>query len=387
MNYDNLPTEEAPFTRAQTEERWPDRHLALEAWSSEDRYLKILCPGEPHYMNYRPPDPEWDNYSPELCEIFGGEAWVPSLDQRLRAWLAKLVNWEFEVEPLRGYADRPESDLFDFNAHHREGIEIARDLKAELGPDWTVEVHGSWRSGLERELLWTSRHPEMPLRRSRSKWQSIPTPEPDAKRPLRGIGLAALVGLLTYALFFAVQTLRPRQLASSLPDGLLPGDVVLMRSHTWRAELVRVIDGVPYRDGWSHVGLLHARLPDGTWEVVHAVPGADGMVRREAWPSIVGGGGISAAAVFRHEGLSEDTRAELVVLQADAARRAVPFDPEFDHNDASALYCTELVTALYREAGVEAVGPEVMRKRAVFPGHIAGAPGFGLVGTTSAAPR
>ena len=203
----------------------------------------------------------------------------------------------------------------------------------------------------------------------------------------RRLGLAVIAALLAYTLFFTVQTLRPRDLASSLPDGLLPGDVVLMRSHTWRAELVRVIDGVPYRDGWSHVGLLHSQLPDGTWEVVHAVPGADGTVRREAWPSIVAGGGISAAAVFRHEGLSEAARAELVALQADAARRAVPFDSDFDHHDAEALYCTELVTALYEDVGVEAVGPEVMDKRAVFPGHIAGAPGFRLVGTTSASPR
>ena len=61
----------------------------------------------------------------------------------------------------------------------------------------------------------------------------------------RRLGLAAIAALLAYTLFFVVQTLRPRDLASSLPDGLLPGDVVLMRSHTWRAELVRVIDGVP----------------------------------------------------------------------------------------------------------------------------------------------
>ena len=199
-------------------------------------------------------------------------------------------------------------------------------------------------------------------------------------RIAKRIGAALLALLLAYAAFFAVQTLRPRTLALSLPDGAQPGDVVLMRSHTWRAELVRVIDGVPYRDGFSHVGLVHDRLPDGTWRIVHAVPGAGGTVRLERWPSVARGGGSSEAVLLRAPAVDAAARARLVALQADAAERAVPFDSGFDHHDDSALYCTELVTDLYAKAGLLAVEPDVLGKRAVFPGHLANSPHLSRVG-------
>lgn len=184
-----------------------------------------------------------------------------------------------------------------------------------------------------------------------------------------------------YAIFFAVQTLRPRTLALTLPANVEPGDVVLMRSHTWRAEFVRLIDGVPYRDGFSHVGIVAQSLPDGTWSVIHAVPGASGTVRREAWPSIARGGGISEAAIYRAEiGASE--RADLLDLLSDYAARAVPFDGAFDHNDDSALYCTELVTTAYAQVNHPVIGEQVLAKRAIFPGHLAGSKYLRPIATT-----
>lgn len=184
-----------------------------------------------------------------------------------------------------------------------------------------------------------------------------------------------------YTIFFAVQTLRPRTLALTLPADAQPGDVVLMRSHTWRAELVRLIDGVPYRDGFSHVGIINQRLPDGTWEVIHAVPGSRGTVRREAWPSIARGGGISEAVIYRAD-LDPSKQAALLGLLTDYAARAVPFDGGFDHNDDSTLYCTELVTTAYAKANHPVVSERVLAKRAIFPGHLAGSDRLRRVSTT-----
>lgn len=189
-------------------------------------------------------------------------------------------------------------------------------------------------------------------------------------RLLRNILLAIALLLGVYAVFFAVQTLRPRTLALALPANAQPGDVVLMRSHTWRAELVRVIDGVPYRDGFSHVGIINQRLPDGSWEVIHAVPGSSGTVRREAWPSIARGGGISEAVIYRAE-LDPSTQLALLSLLTDYAVRAVPFDSAFNHNDDHSLYCTELVTTAYAKAKHPVVSKRVLAKRAIFPGHLA----------------
>ena len=194
------------------------------------------------------------------------------------------------------------------------------------------------------------------------------------RRAFKRTGLALLAGLALYGAFFAYQTLRPRDLALALPEAAEPGDVVLMRSHTWRAELVRVIDGVPYRDGWSHVGLVHDRDADGAWRIVHAVPGEGGTVRLERWPSVARGGGISAVRLLRADALEASARERLVALQADAAARAVPFDGAFDHHDDAELYCTELVTDLYAKAGLPVVPDAVMRKRAIFPGHLVASP-------------
>jgi len=126
--------------------------------------------------------------------------------------------------------------------------------------------------------------------------------------------------LLTYSLFFAVQTLRPRDLALQLPKNLQPGDVVLMRSHTWRAELIRLIDGVPYRDGFSHVGLVQGQNDKGVWEIVHAVPGKDGTVRREAWPDIARGGGISEAVIYRAGHLANSDGLKQIATTRDVVR-------------------------------------------------------------------
>lgn len=183
---------------------------------------------------------------------------------------------------------------------------------------------------------------------------------------IRAIGL--VLGL--YVIFFAVQTLRPRSLALTLPVDAQPGDVVLMRSHTWRAELVRLIDGVPYRDGFSHVGIVTQRLPDGTWDVIHAVPGSSGTVRREAWPSIARGGGISEAVIYRAD-LDASEQEDLLSLLTNYAVRAVPFDGAFNHNDDKELYCTELVTTAYAKANHPVVSDRVLAKRAIFPGHLA----------------
>ena len=190
-------------------------------------------------------------------------------------------------------------------------------------------------------------------------------------RGLRYIFCAIALVLGVYAVFFAVQTLRPRTLALTLPATIEPGDVVLMRSHTWRAELVRLIDGVPYRDGFSHVGIINQRKADGTWDIIHAVPGSSGTVRREAWPSIARGGGISEAVIYRAD-IDGPTQAALLGLLNDYALRAAPFDGAFNHNDNSALYCTELVTTAYARANHPVVSDRVLAKRAIFPGHLAG---------------
>ena len=171
MNDDELPSQDAPFTRAQTERGWPTRHIGLQAWASEERYLRLCCGDEPWAVTSVGPHPRWDWFIPELGELFHGEPWVPPLEKRMQKWLADVVEWENVAEPYAGRAGLLGKPVFDFDAHHREGVALARKLSAGLGPNWTVDLHGSLWSGCERDLLWTSRDPDMPLKSCQPRWR------------------------------------------------------------------------------------------------------------------------------------------------------------------------------------------------------------------------
>ena len=159
---------------------------------------------------------------------------------------------------------------------------------------------------------------------------------------------------------------RPRPVLDALPPGLAVGDVVLMESHTWRAALVRLIDGQPHGRGFSHVGVVHDTAPPYT--LLHAVPGAGGTVRLEPWPSIAAGGGTSRVEIWRPRAdVDADT---LQAIGERLARRAVPFDADFDHHDPDALYCTELVTHLYQGAGAPLLDADALSVRALFPADL-----------------
>jgi len=90
----------------------------------------------------------------------------------------------------------------------------------------------------------------------------------------------------------------------------------------------------------------------------------------------------SREAVIYRAKINSETRAKLIALQADAAKRAVAFDTAFNHNDPSKFYCTELVTELYRQAGHPVVSDSVLQKRAIFPGHLANSDRLKQIGTT-----
>ena len=108
---------------------------------------------------------------------------------------------------------------------------------------------------------------------------------------------------------------------------------------------------------YSHVGVLVKE--EGTWKVVHAVPGESEFsgdfdrVKAEALD-----GYFSPDRAFRgslvHTGLADSAR--IAALSGEAlqlARDSVRFDRSYDLTDSSRLYCTELVWKLYRHVGTD----------------------------------
>lgn len=105
---------------------------------------------------------------------------------------------------------------------------------------------------------------------------------------------------------------------------------------------------------YSHIGLLVR--PDSLWEVVHAVPKElDGphdfeRVKRETLSSFLSPK-RTLHAEFIHTGLLRTTRIVADALQF--ARDSIRFDNDFNLEDSTELYCTELIWRLFRREGID----------------------------------
>lgn len=146
---------------------------------------------------------------------------------------------------------------------------------------------------------------------------------------------------------------------------LRSGDLIFRRGCSLVSRAVLAADGL---SEFSHVGLLW--IEGGQARVIHASPpeaeGAKGWVYSEPLFTFLSTRRARAAALYR----LADGDIEIGRRAAAAARRyvrdRVPFDEKFDYADSSAFYCTELVWAAYREAGVDLVGEAFFDVRTPF---------------------
>lgn len=160
----------------------------------------------------------------------------------------------------------------------------------------------------------------------------------------------------------ARSTPEPGSLAPLFKDlELRSGDVVFRRGRSLVSRSVLALDRGAL---FSHVGLL--RVSGGRARVIHALPegddGSGGSIQIEPLDQFLATGRASAAAIYRLRSRSS------VAEEAAAAAygyllAAVPFDDSFNASDDRALYCTELIWAAYREAGVDLVGSDFVELR------------------------
>ncbi len=106
---------------------------------------------------------------------------------------------------------------------------------------------------------------------------------------------------------------------------------------------------------YTHIGI--AISENGTWKVVHAVPGesANGidLVKVEPVDTFFLTTRATRGAAMRLQHCDSATAHRAAMWARDCARRGVPFDDRYNWHDRSRLYCTELVQAAYESVGID----------------------------------
>ena len=176
---------------------------------------------------------------------------------------------------------------------------------------------------------------------------------------------------------------------SLLPDSLRlqVGDVVFRRCTGLTSRVVMMSD----REGiFSHTGIVADSA--GQLMVVHAVPGESerrdepDRVKMEPLGRFFSSRQAVAAGVARPKDAEAGRRAAEYALRR--YREGTLFDHDFDDNDTTRLYCTQLVTLAYRQAGVRLVDsvPEIIdlpsfHYRCILPSQLLQSPQLQIIFT------
>lgn len=134
------------------------------------------------------------------------------------------------------------------------------------------------------------------------------------------------------------------------PRLLRTGDLVFRAGRGYRAEAVKLVSS----SRLSHVGLVDVDR-GGRVFVIHAAPpdGRDpGGVERVTLASFAADREATQVVAYRLTGLSPGAARDAVRFAELQAAERIPFDDSFDANDASRLYCSELVVRSLEEAGL-----------------------------------
>lgn len=149
----------------------------------------------------------------------------------------------------------------------------------------------------------------------------------------------------------------------TIPIELLQeGDIVFRRGYGFASEMVVYNDA----DGkYSHVGVV-VNGEKGLM-IAHSVPGGDAeendIMRLERIEQFYSAESSSCGEIVRME-LDSLQRRRLSEMAVAKANEKIPFDHNYDLEDTTALYCTELVQLLYRNIGIDLAEGRITRLNA-----------------------
>lgn len=135
---------------------------------------------------------------------------------------------------------------------------------------------------------------------------------------------------------------------------LRTGDIVFLRGRSWRSRVVLLLEG--RRAEFSHVGLV--TIIRGRPFVIDAAPGPfynrrTGSVALRPLEDFLSPVKVSEGAVYRLDPFLPQVAALAAKIARHYAAQSIPFDDQFDLSLQDRLYCTELVWASYRDAGLD----------------------------------
>jgi len=128
------------------------------------------------------------------------------------------------------------------------------------------------------------------------------------------------------------------------------GDVVFRRGSGFTSQVVLMAE---HGGAYSHVGIVADSA--GVLMVVHAVPGEpdykgdEDRVKMEKPEDFFASIRAHQGAVYRHRDSVVARKAAVVAMQT--YRRKTLFDHDYDDSDTTKMYCTELITHAFRQAG------------------------------------
>lgn len=159
-------------------------------------------------------------------------------------------------------------------------------------------------------------------------------------------------------------------LRDDLPvDSLHEGDLVFRMGVSPESQVVTQLDSLGQ---YSHIGIVVN--DQGTWKVVHAVPGesADGIdkVKSEPIDTFFLSTRAKYGAIMRLSDCDAQTAHRAAMKAMELAKREIPFDKIYKWSDTTYLYCTELVALSYSSAGVTLVDTTISNHSIVFPSDI-----------------
>ena len=134
----------------------------------------------------------------------------------------------------------------------------------------------------------------------------------------------------------------------ALEQRLEQGDLLFRRGTGVVGHIVTSIDN---RGNYSHVGI--AVIKEGAWHVVHAVPHEpefDGDIDRVKCERLESFVGRYRNGIVGHYRVETDPKHRAVAAE-NALRLStmlIPFDHDYNLEDSTAFYCTELVEYLYQ---------------------------------------
>jgi len=149
-------------------------------------------------------------------------------------------------------------------------------------------------------------------------------------------------------------------------ESLRDGDLVFRRGTGIVSQAVIAADK---GGSYSHIGILIRK--DSTWNVIHAVPGEPDFkgdpdrIKMEKLATFFNKERAKTGAVMRLT--IDSTRCRQAACHAVRLYHAgILFDHQYNLNDTSQMYCTELIDYVYRQQGIDL--PEGRISRVNIPG-------------------